>query len=293
MRTSLYQAPRIAGKIVKIGRNKGIVHQRRSRAIEDPRGYVCYVFSENVGNEWHRRTSLARSHGCTPRLADSVRRRYSPRTDALRLPTFLHVDSTQEHVRRVVTKALQWTRGALGRRHTLVARPQEAQHSATRSPSCNLSAVRTCIFPQSVSVCTYDGKFVGMLWVLALARVKGSPLKAPHLGEYITVVRKVPAMWGTGPSEPQGSYKRPCPGAAVMVRRPEALSGPGTLGAGAGPPEASSGRKGRLPFEGRGTRAPTARYIRSHWGRECGPVARATSTSLYQASGSGWKKSRN
>ncbi|KAI8502548.1 hypothetical protein Bbelb_192500 [Branchiostoma belcheri] len=145
----------------------------------------------------------------------------------------------------------------------------------------------------SVSVCTYDGKFVGMLWVLALARVKGSPLKAPHLGEYITVVRKVPAMWGTGPSEPQGSYKRPCPGAAVMVRRPEALSGPGALGAGAGPPEASSGRKGRLSFEGRGTRAPNARYIRSHWGRECGPVARATSTSLYQDSGSGWKKSRN
>ncbi|KAI8503426.1 hypothetical protein Bbelb_183970 [Branchiostoma belcheri] len=34
---------------------------------------------------------------CTPRLADSVRRRYSPRTDALRLPTFLHVDSTQQH----------------------------------------------------------------------------------------------------------------------------------------------------------------------------------------------------
>ncbi|KAI8492018.1 hypothetical protein Bbelb_303910 [Branchiostoma belcheri] len=40
--------------------------------------YVCYVFSENVGKEWHRRTSLARhSHGCarcksvvcTPRLA--------------------------------------------------------------------------------------------------------------------------------------------------------------------------------------------------------------------------------
>ncbi|KAI8509385.1 hypothetical protein Bbelb_132330 [Branchiostoma belcheri] len=41
-------------------------------------GYVCYVFSENVGKEWHRRTPLARhSHGfarcksvvCTPRLA--------------------------------------------------------------------------------------------------------------------------------------------------------------------------------------------------------------------------------
>ncbi|KAI8521855.1 hypothetical protein Bbelb_016090 [Branchiostoma belcheri] len=31
---------------------------------------------------------------------------YSPRTDPLRLPTFLHVDSTQKHVRRVVTKAL-------------------------------------------------------------------------------------------------------------------------------------------------------------------------------------------
>ncbi|KAI8508027.1 hypothetical protein Bbelb_142670 [Branchiostoma belcheri] len=28
---------------------------------------------------------------------DSVRKRYSPRTDALRLPTFLHVDSTQKH----------------------------------------------------------------------------------------------------------------------------------------------------------------------------------------------------
>ncbi|KAI8517045.1 Inactive C-alpha-formylglycine-proteinrating enzyme 2 [Branchiostoma belcheri] len=28
---------------------------------------------------------------------DSVRRRYSPRTDAVRLPTFLHVDSTQKH----------------------------------------------------------------------------------------------------------------------------------------------------------------------------------------------------
>ncbi|KAI8490437.1 hypothetical protein Bbelb_317050 [Branchiostoma belcheri] len=29
--------------------------------------------------------------------SDSVRRRYSPRTDALRLPTFLHIDSTQKH----------------------------------------------------------------------------------------------------------------------------------------------------------------------------------------------------
>ncbi|KAI8511042.1 hypothetical protein Bbelb_119580 [Branchiostoma belcheri] len=38
-------------------------------------------------------------------LVDSVRRWYSPRTDALRLPTFLHVDSTQKHVRRVVTVA--------------------------------------------------------------------------------------------------------------------------------------------------------------------------------------------
>ncbi|KAI8486785.1 hypothetical protein Bbelb_355330 [Branchiostoma belcheri] len=37
---------------------------------------------------------------------DSVWRRYSPRTDALRLPMFLHVDSTQKHVRRVVTEAL-------------------------------------------------------------------------------------------------------------------------------------------------------------------------------------------
>ncbi|KAI8519025.1 hypothetical protein Bbelb_022820 [Branchiostoma belcheri] len=42
--------------------------------------YVCNVFSENVGKEWHRRTSLARqSHGwtkcksvvCTPSLAVS------------------------------------------------------------------------------------------------------------------------------------------------------------------------------------------------------------------------------
>ncbi|KAI8498239.1 hypothetical protein Bbelb_241830 [Branchiostoma belcheri] len=32
--------------------------------------------------------------------ADSVRRRYSPCTDALRLPTFLHVDSAQKHARR-------------------------------------------------------------------------------------------------------------------------------------------------------------------------------------------------
>ncbi|KAI8488063.1 hypothetical protein Bbelb_341810 [Branchiostoma belcheri] len=63
------------------------------------------------------RTSLARhSHGCarcksvvcTLRLAVSgcvhcTSRKwwYSPRTDALRLPTFLHVDSTQKHVRRV------------------------------------------------------------------------------------------------------------------------------------------------------------------------------------------------
>ncbi|KAI8495174.1 Endothelial cell-specific molecule 1 [Branchiostoma belcheri] len=39
-------------------------------------------------------------------LLDSVRRRYSPRTDALRLPTFLHVDSTQKHGRWVVTVAL-------------------------------------------------------------------------------------------------------------------------------------------------------------------------------------------
>ncbi|KAI8513779.1 hypothetical protein Bbelb_081030 [Branchiostoma belcheri] len=43
-------------------------------------GYVCYVFSENVGKDWRLRTSLARhSHGCakcksvvcTPRLAVS------------------------------------------------------------------------------------------------------------------------------------------------------------------------------------------------------------------------------
>ncbi|KAI8508151.1 hypothetical protein Bbelb_143910 [Branchiostoma belcheri] len=39
-------------------------------------------------------------------VEDSVRRWYSPRTDALRLPTFLHIDSTQKHVRRVVTVAL-------------------------------------------------------------------------------------------------------------------------------------------------------------------------------------------
>ncbi|KAI8482464.1 Cartilage matrix protein, partial [Branchiostoma belcheri] len=35
-------------------------------------GYVCYVFSENVGKEWRRRTSLARFRTvCTPRLAVS------------------------------------------------------------------------------------------------------------------------------------------------------------------------------------------------------------------------------
>ncbi|KAI8512031.1 hypothetical protein Bbelb_111310 [Branchiostoma belcheri] len=38
---------------------------------------------------------------------------YSPRTDALRLPTFLHVDSTQKHVRRVVTEALGTSLGVM------------------------------------------------------------------------------------------------------------------------------------------------------------------------------------
>ncbi|KAI8489582.1 Potassium voltage-gated channel sub C member 4 [Branchiostoma belcheri] len=37
---------------------------------------------------------------CWMSYQDSVRRRYSPRTDALRLPTFLHVDSTQKHQHR-------------------------------------------------------------------------------------------------------------------------------------------------------------------------------------------------
>ncbi|KAI8506531.1 hypothetical protein Bbelb_159580 [Branchiostoma belcheri] len=46
-----------------------------------------------------------RTYTCGVRT-DSVRRWYSPRTDAVRLPTFLHVDSTQKHVRRVVTVAL-------------------------------------------------------------------------------------------------------------------------------------------------------------------------------------------
>ncbi|KAI8495095.1 hypothetical protein Bbelb_270810 [Branchiostoma belcheri] len=95
--------------------NKATVTTRRTcfLSVRFLGGYVCFL-----GKEWRRCTSLARhSHGftrcksvvCTPRLAvactDSVRRRYSPRTDALRLPTFLDVDSTQKHARRVVTVA--------------------------------------------------------------------------------------------------------------------------------------------------------------------------------------------
>ncbi|KAI8506590.1 regulation of mast cell degranulation [Branchiostoma belcheri] len=222
---------RWAGHLVRMSDTRLQKRLLYSELVEGKRSrYVCYVFSENVGKEWHRRTSLARhSHGfarcqsvvCTPRLAvsgcvhrfrteavltthgcptfahvfarrqhaearkagcdrrfrwaghlvrmsdtrlqkrllyselvegkrsrvtsthvtrtslarfrkvsecglhatsgserlrasyvaqvDSVRRRYLTRTDALRLPTFLHVDSTQEHVRRAVTVALRET----------------------------------------------------------------------------------------------------------------------------------------------------------------------------------------
>ncbi|KAI8478887.1 hypothetical protein Bbelb_433860 [Branchiostoma belcheri] len=85
------------------------------------RGHVCYVFSENVGKEWLRRTSVARqSHGCarcksvvcTLAVSGCVhrfrKRRYLPRTDVLRLPTLLHVDSTQKHGRG--TDAISATR---------------------------------------------------------------------------------------------------------------------------------------------------------------------------------------
>ncbi|KAI8491859.1 hypothetical protein Bbelb_302320 [Branchiostoma belcheri] len=61
-----------------------------------------------------RQPRLPTPYICTPRLADSVRRWYSPRTDALRLPTFLHVDSTQKHVRRVVTEDGAYPDGASG-----------------------------------------------------------------------------------------------------------------------------------------------------------------------------------
>ncbi|KAI8478043.1 hypothetical protein Bbelb_442230 [Branchiostoma belcheri] len=41
-------------------------------------------------------------------------------TDALRLPTFLHVDSTQKHVRRVVTEAIPFVQNVLVSKQRLI-----------------------------------------------------------------------------------------------------------------------------------------------------------------------------
>ncbi|KAI8496292.1 hypothetical protein Bbelb_261330 [Branchiostoma belcheri] len=65
--------------------------------------YTNWAPEEPSGKSW-----LGREENCGAmytKIMDSVRRRYSPRTDALRLPMFLHVDSTQKNVRRVVTEA--------------------------------------------------------------------------------------------------------------------------------------------------------------------------------------------
>ncbi|KAI8514685.1 hypothetical protein Bbelb_072760 [Branchiostoma belcheri] len=81
------------------------------KELAESAGYVCYGFSENVGKEWRRRTSLSRhSHGCakctcksvvcTPRLAVSgCVHRF--RTEAVLTthgcPTFAHVFARRQH----------------------------------------------------------------------------------------------------------------------------------------------------------------------------------------------------
>ncbi|KAI8506705.1 DENN domain-containing protein 5B, partial [Branchiostoma belcheri] len=63
----------------------------------------------NMRQQWRRKERMQQHSQhlamSTDQREDSVRRRYSPLTNPLRFPSFLHVDSTQKHVRRVVTKA--------------------------------------------------------------------------------------------------------------------------------------------------------------------------------------------
>ncbi|KAI8494517.1 hypothetical protein Bbelb_277430 [Branchiostoma belcheri] len=56
---------------------------------------VCNCLHATPGRQRLRASYVAQ--------VDSVRRRYSPRTDTLRLPTILHVDSTQKHSETVLT----------------------------------------------------------------------------------------------------------------------------------------------------------------------------------------------
>ncbi|KAI8508019.1 hypothetical protein Bbelb_142590 [Branchiostoma belcheri] len=131
---------------------------------------VC-VLSENergrsgVDERHSHGCARCKSVVCTPRLADSVRRRYSPRTDALRLPTFLHVDSTQKHVRRVVTDAFN-RRSQLAVRAMCV--PRTVLASSVLTPHfpvdlLNDHAEHTCTIPVYKDDLTGDCQLVSKM----------------------------------------------------------------------------------------------------------------------------------
>ncbi|KAI8491350.1 hypothetical protein Bbelb_309830 [Branchiostoma belcheri] len=91
---TLHSAGLSGGRGKSLGHNPPYVLFVRS-GVDARHSHVTHTVLQECG--LHATSGRERLRASFVAQVDSVRRRYSPRTDDLRLPTFLHVDSTQKH----------------------------------------------------------------------------------------------------------------------------------------------------------------------------------------------------